>query len=248
MEDNLVVLKGQKILCDSRVVADKFGKKHAYVTRLVQTLIEDFNKNKGDFRSPLAREKWSEYRGQKYIYYEMDKKFFVHLAMRFRGKKAFEWQIKFIDAFFLMEKTLLRKSNPEWLQDREQGKQIRLYLTDEVKIFIEYAKNQGASEKGANMYYSNITKMEYKALGLIEKNEKISKDFRGTLDSMDLNHLLAAENVARKALMDGMEQELHYKDIFQFAKQNVIQLADIMVIKTISEGNQQEVGEMVDRG
>jgi len=39
--------------------------------------------------------------------------------------------------------------------------------------------------------------------------------------------------VARKALMDGIEQGLHYKDIYQLAKQRVFQLADIMVIPQI---------------
>lgn len=233
MKENLVILKGQKILCDSRVIADKFEKKHAYVIRCIQNLITDFNNIKGDPKPPLIMKKESKYRGQTYIYYEMDKKFFTHLTMRLKGNKAFEWQIKFVDAFFQMEQALVRKSNLEWKQDREQGKQIRIGLTNEIKTFIEYAIQQGS--KNANKYYITITKMEYKALQLIEKNEKINKDFSNTLDLMDLNHLLAAENVARKALVDGMNQKLHYKDIFQLAKQNVIQLANIIVIKTIPQ-------------
>jgi len=233
--ENLVAVSGNIILCDSQVVADKFEKKHAYIVRLVQKLISDFGKIKGDSKSPLIREKEGEYRGKKYIYYEMDKKFFAHLAMRFRGEKAFEWQCKFIDAFFHMEQQLLeqrvQQKNIEWQREREQGKEIRLDLTDIIQTFIQYSRDQGASEKGANMYYSNITQMEYKALGLIEKNEKVNKGLRNTLDIMDLYSLLSAERVARKALSDGMKQELHYKDIFQIAKKDVMQLADIMVIK-----------------
>ena len=230
MENNLVVLKGQEILCDSRVVADKFGKKHAYAADVIKKLISDF---KGQPTRPLCREKLSEYKGQEYTYYEMDKKFFTHLAMRFKGKKAFEWQIKFIDAFFQMEQELLKRSNLEWKTNRNQGKQIHLNLTDEIKLFIEYAKKQGGTPTGCDRYYSNITKMEYVALGFIEQNEKVSKDFRNTLDLMELNHLIAAECVARKAIMEGMAQELHYKDIFQLAKIEATKLADIMVIKTI---------------
>lgn len=233
-KEKLVLVDNNIILCDSRIVADKFEKKHAYVVRLIRKLILDFVSLKGDVGSPLNIEKEGSYRGKKYIYYEMDKKFFTHLAMRFRGKRAFKWQCKFIDAFFQMEQELLKqrvqRKNIEWKREREQGQTVRLDLTNIVQTFIQYAKAQGASEKGANMYYSNITKMEYKALGLIEKNERVGNSFRNTLDIMDLHNLLSAEKVARKALMKGINQKLHYKDIFQLAKQNVLQLADIMVI------------------
>lgn len=239
VKENLVVVEGKIVLCDSRIVADKFGKKHAYVIRIAQKLMSDFAITNSDSKSPLVREKEDEYRGKKYIYYEMDKQFFTHLAMRFRGEKAFEWQCKFIDAFFQMEQKLLnqgvQQKNIRWQREREQGKEIRLDLTNIVQKFIQYSKDQGASEKGADMYYSNISLMEYKALGLIEKNEKVSKSFRNTLNIMDLNSLLSAERTARKALLKGMEQKLHYKDVFQLAKTNVILLADIMVIKLVTK-------------
>jgi len=242
MENELVKIKRNEILCDSRVLAEKFGKQHQHIIQKLDKLISNLaildsekllteNKHKTE----IFKEKTHSYRGQSFRYFEMNKPAFSLFVMGFTGQKALKWKRIFNDAFYQMEQSLLRQSNLEWQGTREQGKQIHISLTDEVKTFIEYAKNQGANEKGANMYYSNITKMEYKALGLIEKNEKISKDFRNTLDSMDLHNLLAAENVARKALMDGMQQELHYKDIFQLAKNNVTQLADIMVIKFIED-------------
>lgn len=226
--NDLVVLRGNSILCDSRVVAEKFKKKHAYIVRLVVTLKNDFSKIKGDFRSPLINKKEEVYRGQKYNYYEMDKIFFSHLVMRLKGDAAFEWQTKFIEAFFQMEQKLLQQSNLEWQKEREQGKAIRLNLTDEIKNFIDYALEHGS--ENAKHYYSLITKMQYKALGLIEKNEKINKQFRNTLNIMELHNLLSAEIIARKALLDGMEQKLHYKDIFQLAKTKVLQFAELVLI------------------
>jgi len=228
--DDLVILKGKKILCDSRIVADRFGKKHAFIIRIINKLINDF---KGDLESPLILKKEDEYRGKKYIYYEMDKEFFTHLVMRFKGKEAFKWQCAFVKAFFQMEQALLRQSNLEWQGEREQGKQIRLDLTDEIKIFIDYAIANGS--QNAKNYYTTITKMQYKAIGLIEKNEKINKTFRNTLDLMDLHNLLSAEKIAQKALMDGINQKLHYKDIYQLAKQRVLKFADIVLIKEIKQ-------------
>ena len=217
-------------LYDSKLIADKFGKKHAYVVTLIKKLVLDFDEIK-ESESPLILEKEDEYRGKKYIYYEMDRAFFSHLSMRFKGKEAFKWQKQFIRAFFQMEQMLLRQSNLEWQREREQGKQIRLALVDEIKDFVDYAIEQGS--KNAKHYYATITKLQYKALGLIEKNEKIDKRFRNTLDIMDLHNLLSAEMIARKALLSGINQKLHYKDIFQLAKQRVLQFADIILIPEV---------------
>ena len=127
-----------------------------------------------------------------------------------------------------MERRLLNQNNLEWKQEREQGKQIRLEFTDEIKTFVDYATAQGS--QNAQRYYANFTKMNYKALGLIEKNEKIDKQFRNLLDRMDLHNLVTAEYHAKSALLEGMERELHYKDIYQFAKQRVIKLADVLLL------------------
>lgn len=240
MDKNLVKIQGQLILTNSQIIADKFGKNHQYVLQKIDKLKTDLadlrckkvctlNTRTASQIPKIFKEKTRFYRGQNFRYIEMNRPAFSLLCMRFSGKKALEWQDNFNDAFYQMEQALLRQKNLEWKGTREQGKQIRKNLTDEIKTFVDYAINQGS--KNAHRYYTTITKLQYKALRLIEKNEKISKDFRNTLDSMDLNHLLAAENVARKALLEGMEQELHYKDIFQLAKANVMQLADIMVIK-----------------
>jgi len=243
--ENLVSMRGKQILCDSRIVADKFEKKHTHVAKIIRKLISDFkgdlesplilkkNRFKGNPEIPLIFKKEGEYRGKKFTYYEMDKEFFSHLAMRFKGEKAFSWQRLFIRDFFRMEQALLRQGNLEWRREREQGKEIHLILTDEIKLFIDYAISQGS--QNAKNYYSTITKMQYKALGLIEKNEKIDKEFRNTLDVMDLHILLSSEIIARKALMDGIDKKLHYKDIFQLAKQRVLQYAGLVLIKHTKE-------------
>ena len=72
----------------------------------------------------------------------------------------------------------------EWKQARLQSKQARRSFTDVVKEFVQYATEQGS--KSGSMYYMSITKMEYAALELTEKGQKAPKDFRETLDCMDL--------------------------------------------------------------
>jgi len=108
----LVEVKNEVVYCDSSMVAKKFGVKHAYVIRNCDSLIEDIIKIKGDPKSPLILKEDRNYRGADYTAYLMDKKFFSLLAMRFKGKAALEWQIKFNDAFFDMEKAIIESKSP----------------------------------------------------------------------------------------------------------------------------------------
>lgn len=103
---------------------------------------------------------------------------------------------QFIKAFRKMQAELEKgKHSLDWRTNRETGKIERLSLTDTIKDFVEYATSQGS--KSAKMYYMNITKMEYKALELIEKADKqIGGSFRDTLSCTELGHLITAESIA----------------------------------------------------
>ena len=68
--------------------------------------------------------------------------------------------------------------------------------------------------------------MEYKALELISKNQKVPSGFRDTLDLMDLSFLNTAEQIAKAAIRDGMETGMHYKEIYIHAKDKVMSFAD----------------------
>ena len=226
MKNELVHLWRNDVYCDSIVVAEKFSKKHKHVLdkidilkQNVKDLVAENLNVKSQRMIEIFKEKVRSQRGKDYRYYDMNKPAYSLLVMGFTGKKALKIKRAFNNAFYLMEEVILRQDNLEWQRDREQGKVVRLALTDEVKIFLEYAIAQGS--KNANKYYITITKMSYKALSLIEKNEKVNKQFRNILNVMDLQNLLVAEKIVRKALVDGMNQELHYKDIYKLAKQRI---------------------------
>ena len=235
-KESLVVVRNNETFADSRVIAEKLGKQHQHVLRKIDQLQKEIadlgvpnggtKKGKG---TEIFKKKTRFYRGQTFRYFEINKPAFSLLVMGFTGKKSLVVKRAFNDAFYDMERMLLNHANLEWTRSREQGKQIRLEMTDTVKEFVEYSTKQGS--KNAKMYYANLTVMTYKALSLIEKNEKVGKDFRNKLDQMDLFLLTSAEMVARKAIAEGMELNLHYKEIYQFAKQKVMELADLMIIK-----------------
>lgn len=73
--------------------------------------------------------------------------------------------------------------------------------------------------------------MEYAALELIEKGQKVPSSFRETLDTMQLCALTMAEEIAKLAIRDGIQKQLHCKEIYELAKERVIAYA-----KTINIG------------
>lgn len=112
-----------------------------------------------------------------------------------------------------------------WLQARQDGKVVRREETDTIKLFVEYATKQGSTK--ASMYYMAITKGVYSALYVLEKGANW-KAIRETLGTTDLQVLSTCEHVAQKYIKEGMDLEMHYKDIYRYAIAKVEEMARII--------------------
>jgi Rha family phage regulatory protein len=204
----------------SKLVAGHFGKAHRDVIRAIDNLeCGDEFKVRNFAHCEFVNDKGVTYAG-----YTITRDGFSLLCMGFTGAKAMKWKLSFLKAFNLMEKELLKKQNAlDWKAARLQGKAIRRSTTDTIKEFVEYATNQGS--KNARRYYENITKMEYKALDMLEQSKNVTGNFRDTLDLMQIGFLQVAENIATLAIQKGMADELNYRDIYTLAKQKVTEYA-----------------------
>jgi len=231
----LVEVQRGEVFCDSQMVADKFDHKHLYIVGAIEKLLSREAKIKGSTSLPLKfKEIEREYRGQKFKAYLMDRRAFTALAMDFKGERAFQWRLDFIDAFFEMERRIIteeaNKKNITWLGQREQGKLVRLTTTDAVKDFVEYATSQGS--QNAQFYYKHITQACYKCLQLIEaKRPKL----RDTLDMLQLNQLMMAEVVAERSIRKHMAEGEHYKAIFTLVKQDLERFVDGLMIPNLTK-------------
>ena len=228
---NLVEVKGKEIYTDSLVYAEKFGILH-------RDLLEKIRKLTAEVSAPekyFKESKFTNKQGREYVKFLINKKGFSLLIMNTNAKGVnerkllLEMQENFIEAFFSMEQALMKvqtnNNNVEWLKHREVGKGIRLALTDTLKEFEEYAVAQGS--KNAKRYYVNVTKMEYKALSFVQSGQP---KVRELLDTMELHQLLLAEQVARKSFRRYMDQKLHYKEIYILVKQDIENLAKILLL------------------
>lgn len=221
MKDKLVEVVEGKAATTSRIVAEYFNRDHNSVMRAVRNLSvpEDFA------LCNFAQSSYTNGQGKSQPEIVMSRDGFTVLVMGFTGKDAMEWKLKYLEAFNAMEAKLAKQvQDIEWKQARLQGKAVRKSMTDVVKTFVEYATSQGS--KSAAMYYMNLTKMEYAALNLLESTTKVPDNFRDSLDQMQINMLVMAENQARRAFEIGMEKKMPYKEIYQYAKAAVISYAD----------------------
>jgi Rha family phage regulatory protein len=213
----------------SRTVAEVFNKPHARVLHAISQMEipEEFGRT--NFRSSSYTN--AQNKTQPEVIMSRDG--FSLLAMGFTGKDALAWKLKFLAAFNQMEQSLLKQAEGiEWKAARLQIKAVRKSFTNAVQDFVEYATAQGS--QSAKMYYANITKMEYAALGMLDKQKTALGNFRDTLDIMDISALNMAEIVAKQALEEGMQEDMHYKEIYLHAKQKVTAYAQAVTFTRLS--------------
>jgi len=213
---DLVIIRKRHVVTDSLTVAEKFKKQHKNVIQKIETLIGDDEEDRLNFQ-PIS---YKDSYGREQKKYTMDRKSFSILCMSFSGKKALAWKLRFYDAFEAMEKALLQQAmqgkDKAWLSQRAAGKITRREETDAIQQFVDYATAQGSTS--ANRYYCNISRMQNKALFILEQK------FPNLRDILDLNQLATvdvSDAIVSKALAEGMTSNLHYKDIYKLAKKRV---------------------------
>lgn len=197
----------------SLIVAEHFGKRHADVIRAVENIGCSLDFCKRNF-ALTSYEVPQPHGGVRTLpMYRIAKDGFVMLAMGFTGKDAFKFKEAYINAFNAMESHLKRRD--EWEPIRALGKGMRHDLTDAIQEFIQYAKAHGAS-KGADHYYTNFTKLEYKVLFAVATG--MPKGFRNILDVESLETLAYLEKALALHIRKEMEDGKEYKEIYLTAK------------------------------
>lgn len=199
----LVYLKNDKAVCDSLQVAEKFRKEHRNVLRAIDNLRETLL----NFEQPskmfvVSKRKLDD--GQYHRMYLMNRDGFSLLVMGFTGKNALEWKLQYIRAFNQMEKLIQEKNTTAYQIADQAEKATRKAETDVIKEFVEYARAQGSTH--ADHYYSNYTRLAYKAAGITDKM---------TAAGLQLDELSLVEHLIAHTLKIGMAAGQSYRDILK---------------------------------
>lgn len=103
----------------------------------------------------------------------------------------------------------MSEKDEKWLGIRHETKEVRKVETDQIKLYVEYAKSQGSQH--ADRYYVLLTNLINRRLG-IESGD------RDKADQKTLLRLKSLETVVELHLATLMSEGLPYKAIYQGVK------------------------------
>lgn len=209
--ENLVFLKKDEALTDSLTVSEMFGKRHNNVMRAIDNLIVTMLKNEQRKTQKMfipSRRKFDD--GQFHRIYLMNRDGFSLLVMGFTGEKAFEWKLKYIEAFNMMEKVIQEKTTLAWSETRQFGQITRKAECDTLKRLVEYAKSQGSQH--ADKLYTVYSKLANTSSGIKNRDEATIRQ----LTTLDL-----IENIILHVVDMGIIGQRHYKEIYQDCKKQI---------------------------
>lgn len=217
--NDLVYLNNNEVVCDSLLVAEKFGKRHSHVLEKIEKIIEDDSTENSVqcFKSSFYKDDT----GKQNKMYLMNRDGFTFLVMGFTGKKANEWKWNYINAFNSMEAILRERSTEAWLETRQQGKLTRKSETDVIKQLVEYAKSQGSEH--SDKLYMTYSKLANKMAGVSD---------RENATVVQLNNLSLIEHIILNCIQSGMMMDKHYKEIYQDCKRRLIEFKDVAYLES----------------
>lgn len=217
--NDLVILKNDEAVCSSLDVAERFGKRHNNVLRVIGGLLKNEQTHKMFKKSRYVEEN----NGQSYPMYLMNRDGFSLLVMGFTGQKALEWKIKYINAFNAIEKLLRERSTEVWIETRQQGKLTRKSETDVIQKLVEYAKEQGSEH--SDKLYMTYSKLANRMAGVTNRDEATVSQ---------LNNLSLVENIILNCIQNGIVLEKHYKQIYQDCKRRLEAFKNIAYLEEVS--------------
>ncbi len=225
--NDLVVMNNEIPLVSTFLLFEKMGyKEHRMLKRVIAENIEAFNEYglmQLEVQKPIGKNG-----GRPIESYLLNEDQFVLLVLLAKNThESVKLKIRVSHEFKRMKQTIAnliaQRQDPNWQNVRSDGKKIYFQKTDVIKEFVDYAKAQGSTS--AERYYGNLATMENKALFFIERKYK---NMREIMTIKQLMQVATADDVVEKAIKDGMDQELHYKEIFKLAKSRVISFAEII--------------------
>lgn len=207
-----IINKNDKAVVGSRIIAERFKKRHDQILRNIENLIEGLHKIEDThIENYFIKSSYiHKQNNQKYKEYLLTKDGFSVLVMGFTGAKALEWKLKYIKAFNSMEKFIREKLSSEWQETRIKGKLCRRNETDIIMSkLIPLAISQGS--KNAGKLYITYSKLVNECVGVPAKSrDKVTKRV--------LDVIYNLENLIENVIAEEVKKETYYKDIYQICK------------------------------
>lgn len=220
----LVTTDGDRVYTTSRIIAENGEVQHQAIMKLVRNYSDDL-KSLSTSGFEIRKFKTAGRGGEEALLDEIQATFIITLMKN--SKKVVQFKKELTKQFFkqreIISRLVQQQKDPSWVNVRRDGKQVYFQKTDIIKDFVEYATSQGS--KSAKMYYINFAKMENSALFFMKQKYP---NLRELLTIIQLMQVATADTVIEKAIKEGMEQEIFYKDIYKLAKERIIVYAELV--------------------
>lgn len=175
----------------SRSVAELFGKEHKNVLRVIcgenrkgvhiDGLIDELNKNNAEISKYFIKSSYDNH-GRTYVQYLITRDGFVLTAMKFTGKQATDWKVKYINGFNMMENTITEEAQKR--KDQKQNPTVDSYMIEDPaerarRWAEEYEEKKELSLKNEKLLEDN------KSLSMANEEMKPKADFYDQVSKMD---------------------------------------------------------------
>lgn len=225
MKELALFEKNNRIVVGSRIIAERFEKRHADVLEKIAALepeIQRAEKSVGYF----IPSEYIDAKGESRKEYLITRDGFSLLVMGFTGREALTWKLKYIKAFNAMESLLVERQTSDWLKTREQGKLIRRDETDAIQALILLAQEQGSQNSGK--LYMLYSKLVNKAVGL-------DGGMRDRASYKQLMLVALLEDMVSNTIFEEVQSGTYYKTIYQKCKAKVEQFAELTYLAPVKQ-------------
>lgn len=233
----MVVVRNNEIFTNSLIISEGVGLEH----RAVISLLKKHSNTQTLKAFEMSKLPTSGRPIEIAFLSEMQATFLITLMKN--SEKVIGFKEKLTKAFFkqrkILQQLLIQKQNQDWLVKRQETKVMRKELTDMIQEFVAYAESQGS--QSASKYYMNISKMELTGLFLMEQKYPNARD---VMSFRQLNLIEMADEAVARALKEAMDQGLHYKDCYKYAKERIELLAKIFPRSPLPQLLSKQVDEL----
>lgn len=220
MNNQLVKLQGNEAFTDSMVIARGTDNQHESVVRLIKEQkkrLEIF----GEIRfSDLKSGNPKGGRPTK-IYQLNEPQATLLITFLDNTDIVADFKTELVRQFYAMRQFIFEKQTKGWIQTREQGKITREAETEKLSGLVEYARKQGYDHED-RLLYINYTRLANKICGISDRDN-------ATIEQ--LSNLTVAENIILHCVQVGIEEEKHYKEIYQDCKKRLEMFKDIAYLE-----------------
>lgn len=222
----LVTIQKKDVFTDSMIIAEGIGNQHKSVVALIKKQRERLERFGALEFSDLKSTNSKRGRPTKICHLNEPQ---ATLLITFLDNTDIvaDFKTELVRQFYAMRQLLLQKQSQIWQDSKQYAKEIRKAETDAIKIFVQYAIEQGSSH--AERYYSIYSSLADKAAG-------IPSGERDNSTVEQLTRLDLVEKIIKQCIVDGVEQGKPYKEIYRECRQYVEDFINVSLLAGLRKG------------